>query len=525
MSHQAQAINRHFFSHANYQMLFSLLQGTLNSRFNMEISPSVQECIKNELLETMQHTFKNKASIRVDSPVTLEEYNLLLNKKVLDRAMKKIPQVVQQNMSCRPKVSPKMQDNVDEAFDKLQVERNQQPVRPKNPFTTQTQPPKMVPSYDSTTSMQNSALGSTASNQNRNEQTKQVKALAGDNLQALSLGTYNDTDSNLNFLTNSNVPTLSLSETIKQFNDESQEQNAIGDSFVKSLEEKIRMRDEEFRKNSTLTPQQDAVLKAQIQHDKEEAIKNSYPMDGETLNKDLPQSLNDNSLALLSEANKNAVPNKEVRWVEKTTTIQLNSADRKHKDENRHDYTIDTSLFSESIKHIVAIKVRSLVIPLETDPAKPEVHFSQYVTVEIPELTTHNVGSNSKLQYSQCILYQCKRIETSARNGRGWVVLHNENDTMNVYEKNIMRQLPRQLTIRILGSNGEIYESDAVDYGADTDLTADYDANDRVREFNPDGSVKTNSSKTAAAGAGPWLNLSLQNTLTIDVVSRIPLVE
>ena len=162
----------------------------------------------------------------------------------------------------------------------------------------------------------------------------------------------------------------------------------------------------------------------------------------------IPQSIVD---ATLSEIN-NDIPKtlNKIKWITQTTTIQLNSADRTS-GESRYNYTIDTSLFNTPMKHIEKIEVLNIVMPAYEMNTNDAHSINQYVLLEIPELNTHNIGSNTHLNNAQCMLFVDK--------------VRNENRTVNQYSKNIMRQLPRQLTIRVLDMNGNIYGNE---------LTTDY---------------------------------------------------
>ena len=71
-------------------------------------------------------------------------------------------------------------------------------------------------------------------------------------------------------------------------------------------------------------------------------------------------------------------------------------------------------------------------------------------------MNTHNVGSNTALDNCQCMLF-IEKDSSPTVPSRGSIALRNDNKTINLYAKNIMRQLPRQLTIRLLNMDGTLY--------------------------------------------------------------------
>ena len=477
-------IDNMFYNPTNFEMLVSLLSETLQSRHSIKLTESTYSCVKNELLSIMQQVFDNRHEL--PTPPSLSEYNLMLNKRVLDLSLKTIPAIVNKNLPCRPDASTRFQDSIDSAFEKLQSERNARIKRPSNPFT------------NSNDNASNTSLNQQSSHFNESENNK-LSSFAtqhNDNVRyesrntqeqrqaqiSSSLNTFNDTsdimdllhssvseehmsdfsnnNSNSNVNANSSTSSLSLADTIQQFHEETEKIDESNESFAKELEARLKKREEDFRQSTQLSPEQERVLQEQIKNDAEETVQNVYPMD-ESTDKLLPQSLQlDNSFARLDESTlekeqQEINKNKKIERIPQTTTIQLSSADRDG-GKSRYDYTIDTSLFNTSIKHIESIEIMNIVMPAYEMNTVDAHSVGQYLLLDIPELNTHNIGSNNHLTNSQCMLFVDK-LHSSSTTARGSLSLRNENKTRNVYAKNIMRQLPRQLTVRVLDMNGEIY--------------------------------------------------------------------
>lgn len=473
---QNESIDAVFFHRSNYGMLFGLLNETLQSRFNISLTSKTSECVKTELLRIMKDTFENRNEFEIPSRISVSEFNLIMNKAVLDASLQTIPNIINRNMSCRPKnASSRYDNNIDEAFDQIQLERNKKNVMPKNPFTTSQTDQFQKQVFNGETRNRNSALEQVLRpGENKDHSIKQAQS--GHNS---SFASYNDTDEAMSFLdaeSNTSTP-MTLAETIKMFNEEAEELGKNGDDFVSKLEEKKRLREEEFHTATELSTTQQKALNAQIEDDKENAVKNVYPMDFSQNNGlGLPQTINshDPTLSLIEEANvihttreANGEANvdsvvvtttEKMQWVDKRTIIQLNSLDRENSSTaSRYEYTIDTSLFGESIKHVSEIEILNLVIPSFEKTSEYAHTIGQYLMVSIPELNTHNVGSNSELDNSQCMLFVDKIHCSNVPTARGSVILRNDNETTNKYAKNVMRQLPRQLTIKLLKMDGTSY--------------------------------------------------------------------
>lgn len=474
---QNESIDAVFFHRSNYGMLFGLLNETLQSRFNMSLTSKTSECVKTELLRIMKDTFEHRNEFDIPSRISVSEFNLIMNKAVLDASLETIPNIINRNMSCRPKnASSQYEKNIDDAFDQIQLERNKKNVMPKNPFTTTQTDQFEKQVFNGETMNRNSALEQVLRpGENKEKSIKQAQS--GQNS---SFASYNDTDKAMSFLDaglNTSIP-MTLAETIKMFNEEAEELGKNGDDFVSKLEEKKRLREEEFHTATELSATQQKALNAQIEDDKENAVKNVYPMDFSQNNDGLglPQTINshDPTLSLIEETNvlhatgeANGEANVDsvvvtstdkMQWVDKRTIIQLNSLDRENSSTaSRYEYTIDTSLFGESIKHVSEVEILNLVIPSFEKTSEYAHTIGQYLMVSIPELNTHNVGSNSELDNSQCMLFVDKIHCSNVPTARGSVILKNDNETTNKYAKNVMRQLPRQLTIKLLKMDGTLY--------------------------------------------------------------------
>jgi len=466
-------IDNMFYNPNNFEMLVSLLSETLQSRHSIKLTEDSYSCVKKELLSIMQQVFDNRHNL--PTPPSLSEYNLMLNKRVLDLSLKTIPEIVSKNLSCRPDASSRFQDSIDSAFEKLHSERNTRIKRPSNPFTNSNDNRSHHVNQQSShfNESENNKLSSFATQHNdnvryesRNTQEQRQAQISS------SLNTFNDTSDIMDLLHssvskehvndfNSEPKTsLSLADTIQNFHEEKEQIDESNESFAKELEARLKKREEDFRKSTQLSPEQERVLQEQIKNDAEETVQNVYPMD-ESTDELLPQSLQlDNSFATLDESTlekeqQEINKNKRVEWVPQTTTIQLSSSDRDG-GKSRYEYTIDTSLFNTSIKHIESIEIMNIVMPAYEINTVDAHSVGQYLLLDIPELNTHNIGSNNHLTNSQCMLFVDK-LHSSSTTARGSLSLRNENKTRNVYAKNIMRQLPRQLTVRVLDMNGEIY--------------------------------------------------------------------
>ena len=443
------AIDHLFYTPSNFEMLASLIKDTLQTRHNISTQGSVNQCVKNEILDIMKRVYDNRFEIEHKGPHSLSEYNLMMNKQVLDIAVARLPQLIQQNLSCRPDATARGLQSIDGAFKRLQDERNASVEKPKNPFMQEKR--SVAQHTDHATQAHSVNQGNAAS-----YVAKQTADVSRDSSVG-NVSSYNDTNEVLSFLNapNENASSLSLADTIKQFNEENADMEVKGDSFVASLEEKLKQREQDFLQGTSLTPMQEKVLQQQIADDAATPIQNSYPMD-DASSGNLPVSM-DSRTELMS-----SIPDKEVKsekpvveWTRKYTTIQLNSADRKS-GQSRYDYTIDTSLFNTDIKHIECLEVKSLVMPTFEMSSVDANAVNQYVLVDIPELNTHNVGSNSALSNSQCMMF-VERTHSESSNNRGCMTLKNENDTKTLYAKNVMRQFPRQLTVRVLDVNGAVF--------------------------------------------------------------------
>lgn len=443
------AIDHLFYTPSNFEMLASLIKDTLQTRHNISTQGAVNQCVKNEILDIMKRVYENRFEIESKGPRSLSEYNLMMNKQVLDIAVVRLPQLIQQNLSCRPDASSRSLQSVDGAFKRLQDERNASVEKPQNPFMQEKR--SVAQHTDHATQIHSLNQGNAESYIQKQTADVPTDTNIG------NVSSYNDTSEVLSFLNEPNKASsnLSLADTIKQFNEENTEMELKGDSFVATLEEKLKQREQDFLNSTALTPIQEKVLQQQIADDAAAPIQNSYPMD-DTSSGNLPLSL-DSRTELMS-----SIPDKEVQsekrvveWVRKHTTIQLNSADRKA-GQSRYDYTIDTSLFNTDIKHIECLEVKSLVMPTFEMSEVDANSVNQYVLVDIPELNTHNVGSNSALSNSQCMMF-VERTHTESSNNRGCMTLKNENNTKTLYAKNVMRQFPRQLTVRVLDVNGAVF--------------------------------------------------------------------
>jgi hypothetical protein len=443
-------IDHLFYAPSNFEMLASLIKDTLKSRHNISTQGKVNECVKQEILTIMKHVYEHRNSIQQKQPQSLSEYNLMMNKQVLDIAVARLPQLIQQNLPCRPDGTTRASQSIDSAFKRLQDERNTALDKPQNPFIQEKQ---------SVAQLTDHAVQVNSVNKGNAESylTSQTTGLNNNGKESINVSSYNDTAEVLSFLDNSSTVThqLSLADTIKQFNEENVEMEVKGDSFVESLEAKMKQREEDFQKSTSLTPMQESVLQQQIENDAAAPIENSYPMDS-TSTGSLPMSMDSRTELMSSVPDKNVKTEKRsVEWKRKYTTIQLNSADRKP-GQSRYDYTIDTSLFNTEIKHIECLEVKSLVMPSFEQSSVDANSVDQYVLVDIPELNTHNVGSNSALSNSQCMMF-VERTHSESSNNRGCMTLKNENDTKTLYAKNVMRQFPRQLTVRVLDVNGAVF--------------------------------------------------------------------
>lgn len=443
------AIDHLFYTPSNFEMLASLIKDTLKTRHNISTQGKVNECVKNEILDIMKRVYDNRFEIETKGPQSLSEYNLMMNKQVLDIAVARIPQLIQQNLSCRPDATSRSLQSVDGAFQRLQDERNASLEKPQNPFM---QAKRNVAQYTD-----HAAQIHSVNNGNAQSYLTKQTACTTRNADNDNVSSYNDTNEVLSFLVDSNTNSsdLSLADTIKQFNKENDEMEVKGDSFVASLEQKLKQREQDFHQSTSLTPMQEKVLQQQIIDDANTPIQNTYPMD-EASSGNLPLSLDSRTDLMSSVPDKDIKSEKRVvEWTRKYTTIQLNSADRKS-GQSRYDYTIDTSLFNTDIKHIECLQVKSLVMPTFEMSSVDANSVNQYVLVDIPELNTHNVGSNSALRNSQCMMF-VERTHSESSNNRGCMTLKNENDTKSLYAKNVMRQFPRQLTVRVLDVNGAVF--------------------------------------------------------------------
>ena len=453
------AIDHLFYTPSNFEMLASLIKDTLQARHNISTQGAVNQCVKNEILDIMKRVYDNRFEIERKGPHSLSEYNLMMNKQVLDIAVAKLPQLIQQNLSCRPDATARSHQSIDGAFKRLQDERNATVEKPKNPFMQDKQ--SVAQHTDHATQVH-------SVNQDNAESyvAKQTADMTRDS-SARNVSSYNDTNEVLSFLNTANESSssLSLADTIKQFNEENAEMEVKGDTFVVSLEEKLKQREQDFLQGTSLTPIQEKVLQQQISDDSATPIQNSYPMD-DTSSVNLPLSMDSRTELMSSIPNKVVKSEKRVvEWKRKYTTIQLNSADRKS-GQSRYDYTIDTSLFNTEIKHIECLEVKSLIMPTFEMSAVDANSVNQYVLVDIPELNTHNVGSNSALSNSQCMMF-VERTHSDSSNNRGCMTLKNENDTKTLYAKNVMRQFPRQLTVRVLDVNGTVFGNELTRDNAD----------------------------------------------------------
>lgn len=443
------AIDHLFYTPSNFEMLATLIKDTLKTRHNISTQGEVHKCVKNEILDIMKRVYENRFEIEQKRPQSLSEYNLMMNKQVLDIAVARLPQLIQQNLSCRPDTTDRTLQSIDGAFKRLQDERNASFEKPQNPF---------VQEKRSVAQHTDHAVQAHSVNQgNAQSYLAQQTANTSRNPGVGNVSSYNDTNEVLSLLKapDENSSTLSLADTIKQFNEENVEMEEKGDTFVATLEKKLKQREQDFIQGTSLTPMQEKILQQQIIDDAAAPIQNSYPMD-DISSGNLPLSL-DSRTELMS-----SIPDEEVKsvkraveWTRKYTTIQLNSADRKS-GQSRYDYTIDTSLFNTDIKHIESLQVKSLVMPTFEMSEVDANAVNQYVLVDIPELNTHNVGSNSALRNSQCMMF-VERMHSQSSNNRGCMTLKNENETKTLYAKNVMRQFPRQLTVRILDVNGAVF--------------------------------------------------------------------
>ena len=114
------AIDGLFYAPANFEMLVSLINDTLKSRHNIALTPNTSTCIKSNLLDIMKFVYDHRSELQMKQPISLSEYNLVMNKQVLDISIEKLPKVIQQNLSCRPLQSDHIGKNIDNAFKKLQ---------------------------------------------------------------------------------------------------------------------------------------------------------------------------------------------------------------------------------------------------------------------------------------------------------------------------------------------------------------------------------------------------------------------
>lgn len=438
-----------FYSPSNFEMLISLIKDTLMSRYNIKFTEATFECVKTNLLDIMKFIFDHRSELQTKEPMSLSEYNLVMNKQVLDIAIEKLPKVIQKNMSCRPVQSGQnLHNNVENAFKKIQDDRNALLNKPKNPFVQE-----HINIADQTSSSQKmNSITQTAATTYVSQQTQKPNTESNDNI-----ASYNDTEEILSFLNNSEntEPTMSLADTIQQFNKENDDMELKGDTFVAELEKKLQKREQLFQESTALNTKQEKILQHQIEEDRDNSVHNVYPMD-EANDSNFPTSLNSHTNLMPSTPlDKPTVsPKTVIEWNKKHTTVQLSSADRQV-GQNRYDYTIDTSLFETDIKHIVSIQIQNLVVPAYEMSTLDAHSFGQYLLLDIPELNSHNVGSNTALRSSQCMLFVDKQLTSSA--SRGCVILRNENETKTEYAKNVMRQLPRQLTIRMLHANGVVF--------------------------------------------------------------------
>ena len=456
----SESVDTMFFNPNNYQMLFSLLHDTLQSRFNIQLNSKTINCVKDELLSIMNNTYNSKQSMNLKTPMSISELNLVLNKKVLDVAVNTIPEILQQNISCRPKPASRLHGSINDAFSKIQIERNEKTHMPKNPLKSE----HIQSTHNNKTREKNSTLEASASLKNNELELFKTDALAHNNTESDFVSSFNDTSNILSIIPENNSKQLSLADTIEMFHNENEEIEKNGKEFISVLNKKMQERETAFQLSTQLSASQEKTMKMQIEDDKLNAVQNVYPMD-DTVDDSLPQSNNtfDTSLSSLSTVNSKEEENTKnnvVTWIEKETTVRLNSADRENINSSRYEYTIDTSLFGESMKHITQIKIKNMVIPSYEFDIRYSHTFDQYLTLDIPELNTHHVGSNTTLDNSQCMLFVDHVNTSDSALARDSIVLKNENDTCNLYANNIMRQLPRQLTIRVHDKNGQLYGND-----------------------------------------------------------------